>query len=113
MFPMCGRPVRSARSPRTALFPAAVALLSAMLLLGAGCGKKNTTSLEPASLADLNRALAVVRMSAGQRMPTTNDVAGFLAKTGKSFPVPPPGQKLVLNPQTMQFEFAPQDQPAK
>ena len=72
--------------------------------LATGCGRKNNTGLESAaSLDDLNRALSVVAMHAGTFPPPTNELAKFLALSGKTMPVPPPGKKLVIDPDRRQF----------
>jgi len=83
-------------------------LLSALLVVGftTGCGhKKNTGPENAASLEDLNRALSVVAMRTGYVPPPTNELAKFLALSGKTMPVPPPGKKLVLDPVKRQFSL--------
>lgn len=83
---------------------------AAWLVLGLalGCGHKTAVADNPASLDDLNRALTVVAMHSGYRPPPTNEVVKFLALTGKSMSVPPPGKKLVLDPVQRQFVWADQ-----
>ena len=71
--------------------------------LAAGCSQKKSATTNAASLDDLNRALSVVAMRAGYSPPPTNEVARFLALSGKSMPVPPPGKRLVIDPDKLQF----------
>ena len=78
-------------------------MLAAALLIFPGCGKKNAAPTTPATMEDLNRALAVVMMHDGQRLPSTNEVAEFLQQTGKGFPVAPPGKKIVLDAVAKKF----------
>jgi carbamate kinase len=78
------------------------------LLALAGCGKKSAAPLDQASMDELNRALAVVMMHDGQRLPSTNAVADFLKQTGKSFPAAPAGKKIILNPTSKKFEVVDQ-----
>ncbi len=59
-------------------------------------------------MEDLNRALAVVMMHDGQRLPSTNAVAEFLKQIGKSFPAAPAGKKIILNPTAKKFEVVDQ-----
>jgi len=47
-------------------------------------------------------------MHSGYAPPPTNEVVKFLALTGKSMPMPPPGKKLVLDPVQRQFVWADQ-----
>jgi hypothetical protein len=75
----------------------------ALLLAASGCGKKSTASTSEASMDELNRALAVVMMHDGQRLPATNEVADFLKQTGKVFPTAPAGKKIVLDAVTKKF----------
>lgn len=90
-------------------FPFVVLLiLSAALLAAPGCGKKSAAPTREASMEDLNRALSVVIMHDGQRLPSSNEVAAFLEKTGKVFPAAPPGKKIILNPTTRKFEVVDQ-----
>jgi hypothetical protein len=77
------------------------------LALTAGCGKKASAE-NPASLDELNRALSVVTMRGGSFPPSTNDIAAFLRMSGKTMPVPPPGRRLVIDPDTRQFVLADQ-----
>ncbi len=75
--------------------------LTGLLALGlaTGCGHKKKSSPESAAtVEDLNRALVVVVMHTGSFPPPTNELAKFLALSGKTMPVPPPGQKLVIDP---------------
>jgi len=83
-------------------------LLLAVLLAASGCGKKGAEPTSEASMDDLNRALAVVMMHDGQKLPSTNEVAAFLKQTGKVFPSAPPGKKIILNPTTRKFEMVDQ-----
>ena len=85
-----------------------VLILLAVLLAASGCGKKSSGPTSEASMEDLNRALAVVMMHDGQRLPSTNEVADFLKQTGKAFPSAPPGKKINLNPATRKFEVVDQ-----
>lgn len=82
--------------------------LTGLVVLGLalGCGPKNRGAETPASLDDLNRALTVVTMRSGMFPPATNELADFLKLSGQSMPVPPPGKKLVLDPDTRQFVLA-------
>jgi hypothetical protein len=79
--------------------------LAGLLILGltTGCGHKKTEAGNAASLEDLNRALAVVAMRSGYSPPPTNELAKFLALSGKSMPVLPPGKKLVIDPAQQRF----------
>jgi hypothetical protein len=80
--------------------------LASLILLGftLGCGHKhNAGAGNAASLDDLNRALSVVAMHSGYSPPPTNELAKFLALSGKTMPVPPPGKKLVIDPVQRQF----------
>jgi len=80
--------------------------LASLLFLGltTGCGHKKTTGAEnAATLDDLNRALSVVSMRSGYSPPPTNELAKFLALSGKTMPVPPPGKKLVIDPAQQRF----------
>ncbi|MEI6193696.1 MAG: hypothetical protein WCS42_05130 [Verrucomicrobiota bacterium] len=83
-------------------------LLLTVLLAASGCGKKGAAPTSEASMEDLNRALAVVMMHDGQRLPSTNEVAAFLKQTGKDFPSAPPGKKIILNPTARKFEVVDQ-----
>lgn len=74
-----------------------------VLGLASGCGQKKTGAANAASLDDLNRALAVVAMRGGSFPPPTNELATFLAISGKTMPVPPPGKRLVIDPKKRQF----------
>jgi hypothetical protein len=74
-----------------------------VLGLAASCGQKKTGTENAASLDDLNRALAVVTMRSGAFPPATNELAAFLALSGKTLPVPPPGKRLVIDPDKRQF----------
>jgi len=80
--------------------------LTILLVLGftTGCDhKSNLGTQNAASMDDLNRALSVVAMRRGYSPPPTNEVARFLALSGKTMPVPPPGKKLVVDPDKRQF----------
>ena len=74
-----------------------------VLGLASGCGHKKTGAENAASMDDLNRALAVVTMRSGSFPPSTNELATFLAISGKTMPVPPPGKRLVIDPGKRQF----------
>jgi len=71
--------------------------------LTSGCGLKNAGAEPAASLDELNRALTVLTMHSGAFPPATNELAAFLKMSGKSMPQPPPGKRLVLDPNTHQF----------
>jgi hypothetical protein len=80
--------------------------LAGLLTVGfaTGCGHKSKAGPEnAASLEDLNRALSVVAMRSGFNPPPTNELAKFLALSGKTMPSPPPGKKLVMDPVKRQF----------
>jgi hypothetical protein len=83
-------------------------LLLPVLLAASGWGKKSAAPASEASMEDLNRALAVVMMHAGQRLPSSNEVATFLQQTGKVFPSAPAGKTIILNPTTRKFEVVDQ-----
>ncbi len=83
-------------------------MLAAALLIFPGCGKKNAAPPTPASMEELNRALAVVMMHDGQQLPSTNELAAFLAQTGKAFPAAPPDKKIILDPTARAFEVVDQ-----
>jgi hypothetical protein len=74
-----------------------------ILALASGCGHKKTGAENAASLDDLNRALAVVTMRSGSFPPATNELAEFLAISGKTMPIPPPGKRLAIDPGKRQF----------
>jgi len=82
--------------------------LAVCLVLGfaTGCGQKKAAAGNAASLEELNRALSVVAMRSGYSPPPTNELAKFLALSGKTMPVPPPGKKLVLDPVQLRFVWA-------
>jgi uncharacterized protein YabE (DUF348 family) len=92
---------------------AVVCCLLAVLVFSTGCGRKTSvaagrvsaTLTNQASMDELNQTLTEFMRHTGQQLPATNDVAAYLARYGKVFPVPPPGKKLVLNPGTRQFEM--------
>ena len=79
--------------------------LTCLVVLGlaSGCGQKKTEAQNAASLDELNRALAVVTMRSGSFPPSTNELAAFLAISGKTMPVAPPGKRLVIDPSKRQF----------
>ena len=72
-------------------------------LLAAGCGKNSSTQANAASLDELNRDLSAMVTHGGGRLPDTNEFNRFLAATGKTFPTPPPGKKIVLDPAAKKF----------
>ena len=76
-----------------------------VLLLTVGCGRKAQTPGSPATLDELNRAVVVVSMRGGTFPPSTNDLAAFLALTGKRLTVAPPGKHLVFDPGTRGYVF--------
>ena len=71
--------------------------------LACGCGAEKADAQNPASLEGLNCALAVVVMRRGSFPPSANDLAAFLAISGQTMPVSPPGKRLVLDPSQRQF----------
>jgi hypothetical protein len=71
-----------------------------------GCGQKSGSRGNVASLDDLNRALPAVAIRSGVFPPSTNELAKFLALSGKTMPVPPSGKKLEIDPGNHQFIFA-------
>jgi hypothetical protein len=71
--------------------------------LALGCSQKRTGAENAATLDDLNRALVVVTMRSGSFPPSTNDLAAFLAMSGKTMPAPPPGKRLAIDAGTRQF----------
>ena len=79
--------------------------LTSLVILGlaSGCGQKKSGAENAASLDDLNRALTVVTMRSGSFPPSTNELAAFLAISGKTLPLPSPGKKLVIDPGKRQF----------
>ena len=79
--------------------------LTCLVVLGlaSGCGQKKTGVENAASLDELNRALTVVTMRSGSFPPSTNELAAFLAVSGKTMPAPPPGKRLVIDPTKRQF----------
>jgi len=81
-------------------------LVLGLVLTLSGCGKKSSDGPQnQATLAELNRIVSTLNMVGGGKPPDTNQVAKFLASEGKSFPVPPAGKKLAVNPATRQYEF--------
>jgi len=74
-----------------------------VLGLALGCGPKKTGAKDAASLDELNRALTVVTMRSGSFPPSTNELVSFLAISGKTMPVAPPGKRLVMDPGQRQF----------
>jgi len=95
--------IRTMKHPYKSLPSFASLILLAVLLAASGCDKKNAAPTSEASMVDLNRALAVVMMHDGQRLPATNEVADFLKQTGKVFPAAPAGKKIVLDAVTKKF----------
>jgi hypothetical protein len=73
-----------------------------------GCGHKSGAAENVASLEDLNRALPVVTMHTRVYPPSTNEMAKFLAVSGKKMPVPPTGKKLEIDPTSHQYVFVDQ-----
>jgi len=71
--------------------------------LASGCGQKNSGAKNAASLDELNRALTVVTMRSGSFPPSTNELAAFLAISGRTMPAPPPGKRLVIDLSKRQF----------
>jgi hypothetical protein len=83
-------------------------VLVGLSLVVSGCGKKSAGPENPATLSELNRIVGSLNTAGGGKPLDTNQVASFLAAQGKSFPVPPAGKKLAINPATKQFEFVDQ-----
>jgi hypothetical protein len=81
------------------LFPICLVVLG----LASGCGQKKTGAENPATLDELNRALTVVTMRSGTFPPSTNELAAFLAISGKTMPAPPLGKKWVIDPGKREF----------
>ena len=84
-------------------FPLTIGM--AVFFAATGCGHKNGPAENVASLDDLNRVLPVVAMRGGYSPPPTNEVAKFLALSGKTMPVPPLGKRLEIDLTTHQFVF--------
>lgn len=80
-------------------------ILLALALMLSGCGKKSAGPENQATLEDLNRIAGSLATLNGGKTLDTNQVASFLTAQGKTFPVPPAGKKLFLNPTKRQFEF--------
>jgi hypothetical protein len=80
------------------------ALLVALSLTG-GCTNKSEAPNKPASLEELNRALQVVAMKSGRFPPPQEEITNFLGLQGLSFPAPPPGKRLSLDPQARQYRW--------
>lgn len=72
-------------------------------LLSSGCGKNTSTHANEATLDELNRDLSAMVTHSGGRLPSTNELNEFLAATGKTFPTPPVGKKIVLDPAAKKF----------
>ena len=77
-------------------------ILPAALLI-AGCGKHGAAKGSPASLDELNRALAYVSMTTHEFPPATSNLVKYLGYMGKTLPEPPAGKQLVIDPVTHQF----------
>jgi len=73
------------------------------LVLATGCSHQKSAAGNTTSLDELNRAVAVVAMRDGKFPPSTNELERFLALSGKSMPVPPPGKKLAFDSDTRRF----------
>ena len=73
-----------------------------------GCGKKGVQDSGEATLDELNRALSVMSMGGGRPPADLNQLTNFPSLRGKSLPKPPPGKKLVLDPQAKRVIFADQ-----
>jgi len=78
-------------------------LVLAGALLATGCGKRSSTQANAATLDELNRDLSAVITHGGGRLPNTNEFNHFLAATGKTFPTPPPGKRIVLDLDAKKF----------
>lgn len=79
-----------------------IAPICAAALL-AGCGKEHAAHAEGATLDELNRDLSTLILHDGGRLPGTNEISQFLAATGKTFPAPPAGKKIILDPIARKF----------
>jgi hypothetical protein len=82
-------------------FKIMVAIGVAALLTG--CGKGHTAHAQEATLDELNRDLSTLIFHDGGRLPGTNEFNEFLAATGKAFPAPSAGKKVVLDPIAKKF----------
>ena len=81
-------------------------LVLGLVLTVSACGNKSADGPQnQATLADLNRVVSTLTTIGGGKPLDTNQVAALLAAQNKSFPVPPVGKKLSLNPATQQYEF--------
>ena len=69
------------------------------LLALAGCDKTSGPQGQ-VTLAEMNRAVGMMAMSPAGAPRTLDDLTNFPAFKGRSFPVPPAGKKLLLNPST-------------
>jgi len=78
-------------------------LALATALLAVGCGKKTSAQAHEATLDELNRDLSVMILHSGGALPGTNEFNQFLAATHKTFPTPPPGKVIVLDPAAKHF----------
>jgi hypothetical protein len=77
--------------------------LALMVLAMVGCGRKtNSAAGNEATLTDLNRALALMKMENGRCPATVSALTNFPIMHGKTLPVPPPGKKLAIDPATQQ-----------
>ena len=81
-------------------------LVLGLVLTLSGCGKKSSDGPQnQATLVDLNRIVSTLTTVGGGKPLDTNQVAALLTAQSKSFPVPPAGKKLAINPATHQYEF--------
>lgn len=71
-----------------------------------GCGRASQSEAgSVASLADLNRAVALYTMVHGRCPTNISELTNVSTLCGKTLPVPPPGKKLVIDTDTRQVVF--------
>lgn len=71
-----------------------------------GCDRASQSTVgSRASLADLNRAVALYTMVNGHCPTNVWELTNVSTLRGKMFPVPPPGKKLAINTATRQVVF--------
>jgi hypothetical protein len=64
-----------------------------------GCGKSSTATNE-VSLAEMERALGLLSMSAAGAPRTVSELTNFPAFKGRPFAAPPAGKKFAIDPAT-------------
>lgn len=93
--------------PRRALYWLSALMVSTLLC--AGCSRSEGPAPgSPASLEEVNRALAVWVMQHGRAPTDINQLTNLPGMQNRKLPQPPPGQKLVINPRTQRVEFVPE-----